>query len=59
MKNIIYLNEKNVQDIIAQHFKVDPTKVKLVVSRGIFGYGMNEYEKTYFKHAEVEISNDD
>lgn len=59
-KITISLSENDVKEIVAdylvqQGFKVTTDDVKLVVGSEYRGYGMGEYQTTYFKECSVTV----
>ncbi len=47
MKINLILNEKDIRDIIAQHFDVKPESVLVSAHEGTEGYGTNEHKYLY------------
>lgn len=45
MKKTIKLNEEDISKIIADHFSVENTNVKICVKQESRGYGMSEHDE--------------
>ena len=55
MKTLIQLDKNDIEQIIAKHFGVDLSKVRVEPYIGMSGYGMDETETAYVR---AEVTND-